>query len=197
MLVSLIAVYLWDNTIFDDFQLPVGMNRETLLHELLRETAELSLIYSDPIEVKSNLKYYSAERVALWTRLWELSTAEYNPLDNYQRTQTETTEHGHRENSTFQNSASHNSNVNNKVFGFDSDESVGKDTSTANGSGSNNGTQATQHSGTDTVTITGHGNIGVTSYQQMIEGELSARPKLDIYKYIIEDLKHNFCVMIY
>ncbi len=197
MLVSLQAVYNWDNTVLDDLIIPEGMDRTTLIHELLHETRELSLLYSEPEELKNNIKYYCQSRIAVWSRLWALATAQYNPLDNYSRTQTETTQHGHIESSEYSNTAERSATSNNRVYGFDSDSAVGKDSNSGNVEGENSGNTTIQHSGRDIVTITGQGNIGVTSYQQMIDGELNVRPKLDIYKYIITDFKEQFCIMIY
>ena len=197
MLVSLQAVYNWDNSVFDDLVIPEGMDRETLIHGLLHETRELSLLYSEPEELKTNIKYYSQSRLAVWEHLWALANAEYNPLDNYMRTQTETTQHGHKEASEYSNTAERTATSNNKVFGFDSETSVGKDSNSGNVEGENSGETTIQHSGVDIVPITAPGNTGVTSYQQMIEGEFNVRPKLDLYNYIITDFKHEFCIMIY
>ena len=197
MLISLMAVYLWDNTVLDNFTIPDGMNRNTFIHELLHETAELSLVYSEPQELKESIKNYSNSRIAIWQKLYDLSIAEYNPLENYDRAETKKIQHGHRENTTYSNTIQRNSSVNNKVYGFDSEQATGKDTSTGNGSGTDAGTNAIQHSGEDVEITRAHGNIGVTSYQQMIEGEYAVRQKLDMYKYIIEDFKHQFCICIY
>ena len=45
--------------------------------------------------------------------------------------------------------------------------------------------------------IHARGNIGVTTTQQMAEQEITLRPKLNIYEYIAESFKHEFCVMMY
>ena len=42
-----------------------------------------------------------------------------------------------------------------------------------------------------------HGNIGVTTSQQMIESELSLRAKYDIYKIIAREFEREFLVQIY
>ena len=42
-----------------------------------------------------------------------------------------------------------------------------------------------------------HGNIGVTTSQQMLEQELSVAGKLDPYQYIINDFKRRFCVLLF
>lgn len=197
MLVSLMAVYTWDNSIFDNLILPVGMDTELLEKELLRKTAELSLVYSDPTIVKAFIGQWCLTRQEVWKRLWELANENYDPLVNYDRDETEQTFYGHREDNTFQNNSSGNSNTQKNVYGFDSQESVGDNTLNTNNSSNANGTDATQHSGTDRIVKNSKGNIGVTTYQQMMKEEFEIRPKLDIYQYIIEDFKHEFCVLVY
>ena len=79
----------------------------------------------------------------------------------------------------------------------DSSESVGKDSTSTHSEGENNGQNIRQHSGSDVVVTEGEGNIGVTTYQKMMEEEMNIRPRLDIYHYIIEDIKKEFCVCVY
>lgn len=42
-----------------------------------------------------------------------------------------------------------------------------------------------------------HGNIGVTTSQQMLESELEVAPKLNIINYITESFKKRFCLLVY
>lgn len=42
-----------------------------------------------------------------------------------------------------------------------------------------------------------HGNIGVTTSQQMLEQELEVAPKLNIMNVIIESFKNRFCLLVY
>ena len=42
-----------------------------------------------------------------------------------------------------------------------------------------------------------HGNIGVTTSQQMLESELEVAPKLNINNYITESFKKRFCLLVY
>lgn len=42
-----------------------------------------------------------------------------------------------------------------------------------------------------------HGNIGVTTSQQMLESELMIAPKLNIINYITESFKKRFCLLVY
>ena len=197
MLVSLMAVYTWDDTVLDNIMLPEGMDSDILKNELLRQIGELSLLYSDPEYIKSFLGIFSRRRMPVWNKMWELANEEYNPIDNYKRTVTETTRHGHKEQIDYLDNSESDGSYNTKVFGFDSSESVGKDSASGHSEGQNSGQNIKQHSGNDVVVTEGEGNIGVTTYQKMIEEEINVRPKLDIYQFIIEDIKKEFCVCVY
>lgn len=59
------------------------------------------------------------------------------------------------------------------------------------GSSSENSHGSTLHSGRI------HGNIGVTTSQQMVTQELDLAHKLDIYHVIIQDFKKRFCIPLY
>ena len=50
---------------------------------------------------------------------------------------------------------------------------------------------------TETENTRIHGNIGVTTSQQMIESEMSLRAKYDIYKIISREFEREFLVQIY
>ena len=42
-----------------------------------------------------------------------------------------------------------------------------------------------------------HGNVGVTTSQQMLEQEIVIAPKLNVYNYIIESFRQRFCLLVY
>ena len=42
-----------------------------------------------------------------------------------------------------------------------------------------------------------HGNIGVTTSQQMLESELEIAPKLNVVNYIVTSFKQRFCLLVY
>ena len=197
MLVSLLAVYNHDNTVLDGLEIPEEMERDTLISKLLFETAELTLVYSNPGTLKEMIEYWSLTRIEIWNNLWNLAHEEYDPLVNYDRTETERVAHGKRVEIRYHDEKDGSVTTNNKVFGFNSNESVGKDsTQTTNGLDTD-GSNTEINSGTDVTSKTSKGNIGVTTYQQMMKEELEMRPKLDIYTYIIEEFKHQFCVLVY
>lgn len=71
------------------------------------------------------------------------------------------------------------------------------------GSSTHSGTQSGSDSYNDTITESvthvnrTHGNIGVTTVAQMIEGELETYPKINIIDYIVDSFKKRFCLLVY
>ena len=57
----------------------------------------------------------------------------------------------------------------------------------------------TDSSGTNSTTHSGrvHGNIGVRSGQELVEQEIALAPKVDLYNYIVEDVKSRFCIPVW
>ena len=131
-----------------------------------------------------------------WKKLYNVLSAEYNPLNNYNMHETETPnltdtetpnitrdrEEKNDVNITTTGSQSQNDNI----YGFNSATAVptgntsGNNTATTTADGDTNKTETTEHeTGTRTHTHTGTrtlirtGNIGVTTSQQMLESEIA------------------------
>ena len=68
-------------------------------------------------------------------------------------------------------------------------------TNTGSGSDKTQTDYGKQRTETENTRI--HGNIGVTTSQQMIESEISLRAKYDIYKIISREFEREFLVQIY
>lgn len=191
------AIYDYDDSVLDGLELPDDMDRTTLIKELLINTAELSVIYSDPEFLKDMIEYWSLSRIEVWNKLWELAREEYDPLVNYDRTETERLAHGKRIEVRYHDEKDASGDTNNKVAGFNSVEQVDKSSSSTSYGIDTDGSNTEINSGTDVTSKTSKGNIGVTTYQQMMKEELEMRPRLNMYTYIIEEFKHQFCVLVY
>lgn len=182
MLISILAVYNHDNTIFDDFSIPADMNKPVLIKLLLQKLAELSLVYSAPDVLKEMIGVWSQTRKPIWEHLYNLAVTDYNPIENYNKSETKGTGRSGGRNG--------NNKKQNYNYGFNEAEKRAHhdDTEEEYSDTFNEAGQENTHT---------QGNIGVTTTQQMIEQELNIRPKLDIYNFIIEEFKSEFCIMIY
>lgn len=119
-----------------------------------------------------------------WKRLWETNVAEYNPIHNYDMSETrvlDRDDHGREDSGeTTSDTTTHGKTNNNlhTVFGMNSDgtgKPADSDSSTEGGTTSNSGSREFGRGTTDTrdetETITRAGNIGVTTSQQMLKSE--------------------------
>lgn len=232
-LLTVMGLYNYDNTIFDNLMLPDGVDKPTLVDNIILETAELECIYPTPVFLKTAIGLWSNVQFLTWDRVYTAMNLEYNPIENYDRQETETTTgtraHSGRDTTTrsgtvsetgsttasTQGTASESGTTTNKIAGFDSTTLVDHDSSTGSNtrqasdsstgsstrSGTDSSTQELTHgeqiadSGSRTSRI--HGNIGVTTSQQMLQSELDLAPNLNIYQYITADFRKRFCVEVY
>lgn len=191
-LLSVMGLYRADPDLFSEMVLPPALNRETLVNNLVMELAEVNTIISDPTVMKLSIGHWSQARVDVWTHMWETTQYDYNPIwnkDGYYK-ETETRDlagsldgtSGTDETRTDKRSAYDSSAFQNADQSIlDSDSTVHNDS-------------------TDTGTIERerieHGNIGVTTTQQMIQEERDIA-EFNIYAFIIDEFKRRFCIMVY
>ena len=85
---SPLGLYRWDETIFDLMQIPEALDKPTLIDNLLAETAELEVLYPNPVVLKNLVGVWSAKQIDIWNRLYATTQYEYNPIENYNRYET-------------------------------------------------------------------------------------------------------------
>lgn len=91
---SPLGLYNWDQTIFDLMQIPEELDKDTLVDNLLAETAELEVLYPNPVVFKNLVGVWSAKQIDIWNKLYATTQYEYNPIENYNRYETGTTGSG-------------------------------------------------------------------------------------------------------
>lgn len=85
---STLGLYEWDSTLFDLMQIPSALDKDTLVKNLLAETAELEVLYPNPVVFKNLIGVWSAKNLDVWERLYATTQYEYNPIENYDRQET-------------------------------------------------------------------------------------------------------------
>lgn len=85
---SPLGLYNWDHTVFDLMQIPEALDKDTLVDNLLAETAELEVLYPNPVVFKNLVGVWSAKQIDIWNRLYTTTQYEYNPIENYNRYET-------------------------------------------------------------------------------------------------------------
>lgn len=166
---TLLGLHNWDSSILDGLDAPEGVDKSTLINNLLRECAELEVLYPQPETLKFFIGEWAKERLPVWTRLAKTLTFEYDPISNYDRKEEWTDEA--------------NGNTESLTAGFNSTEANVPEGKTLASSGS-------------TRTGRAYGNIGVTTTQKMIEEERKVS-RFDMNDVIIQEFKNTFCLLIY
>lgn len=176
---SVYGLYQYDNSLFDDLHIPEGMNKETLVDNILLECAELETIYPALPFLKIAIGKWSDKELPVWEKLYETTQYEYDPIYNkdahYTETETETRDlHGSSsqtassqstETRNLQNSKTTNltdqltndlaasKTDTNKVSAYDSNTYQNREQTES--SATDTGTATTTHTGTETIKDTG------------------------------------------
>lgn len=190
---TLYGMYQYDPTLFDGVILPEGMDKTLMVNQIIRQSGDLFPYYQVPPQVKSAITEWFTRRKDNFAKLWQGFTAEYNPIENYDRQEdsTETPNITH----TLSNSGQDASTNEADVQGYNGTDYVPNSRTKSSGTSSTNGTDT--ESGTRTYTSRIHGNIGVTTSAQMLEGELNLRRSLDIYALIAEEFENDNLIQVY
>lgn len=204
-LLSILGLYHADPTIFDNMILPTGMNRQDVIDAIIQECSELEILYSSPYSMKLMIGIWARREQTTFERVYRAEQAEYNPIENYDRHQTDTRETEHSGNDVTNGTSSDSATVNNsnlhKYAAFDAGTLQDQTQDTQNGTSS--GSQTAQNTLThgekigETFTSYIHGNIGVTTSQQMLASELELAPKINTINYIVNSFKMRFCILVY
>lgn len=89
---SILGLYNHDNSIFDDFNVPEGMDRETAIETIFSECNDLEIIYPNPYTMKVAIKLWTKAELPIWDRMYKDTLLEYNPLWNVDATEVRTIE---------------------------------------------------------------------------------------------------------
>lgn len=178
--ISILGMYNYDDSIFEFLMIPDGIEKEYVINNILLECAELELIYPRPSVLKEAIKYWSLKMFPTWKRKYDALLIEYSPLENYDRYEDSSDEF------KIDNEQS-NTNIN-SVSAFNAEEFKNSDRSIIEGTSGS--TQYNKHNAHL------HGNIGVTTSQQMLTDEMKVAD-FNIVDIIVEDFKKRFTLLIY
>ena len=95
-IMSVMGLYNYNEHLFDSMNFPVGFSasdKQTTINNIVVECAELELLYPSWDMMKTVIGLWSALELPVWQRIYNASMLEYNPIENYNRTETETITH--------------------------------------------------------------------------------------------------------
>lgn len=239
---TLNGMYQYEPTLFEGMILPTGYDTEALFAEIMKRCGQLYPYHQIPTILKADIRLWFSRNYLNFDRIMEALTAEYDPIENYNRveswtrtpnltdkstlsgadtvkasdkdtmerdydhlketldykgTDTRETEVSAFDSSNYQPSEKVTDSRTNRQDERDTD---GKYTDTTTYGRQDKTTygkvDTITHNGTESYRSNIHGNIGVTTSQQMINSELELR-KYDIYSDIANRFEREFLVQVY
>lgn len=183
-LLTIRGMYNYHPTLFDDITIPEFWSKDTLIGVILRETDEREVLYSNPAVMETAIMHWGNSNLGQWQRLAKALQVEYEPLENFNR---------HEE---------YTDTSTDKGTGKSTAESTGKSTGYNSGSlvvtdgaeSSANTDTLTEHMSAHTGRL--HGNIGVTTSQQMLQSEIDLR-KYNWYNEVAKEFANTFTLGVW
>lgn len=186
--------------LFSELTLPEGLDKQTLTDNILLEGGEFETVYSDPNALRNYIGIWARREADTFKRWVDALAIEYAPLENYDRHEdwTDTLDSDGTSRTTGTNDTSTSGTATTDVSAYDSTGYQPKEKMTTSETIDNdtteNNTSTLDNTGRHTGRI--HGNIGVTTSQQMLESELDLG-YWNIYSRITDMFLKEFCIMIY
>ena len=87
VLLSVIGLYNYDNTLFDPMLVPSGVDKDVLIDNIFMEAGELPVLYPDVDIFKRFLLSWSTRKMPQWERLKRVIETQYDIIRNYDRTE--------------------------------------------------------------------------------------------------------------
>ena len=226
----------YNNDLFGLLNLPPGIDKHTLVNNIMLRGGEFEVVYSNPDFYKSAIGLWSNKHYRTFEKWINALTIDYNPLENYDRmeewsdagsrintgtvsdsgtitnTGTQSTEATGKDN--FKGSG--NSTSSDEISAYNSNSFQNDKKNTTNSSNSSETNTTNRNTRTDNLSESNsntrtdnlsektnsnrkgraHGNIGVTTSQQMLQSELDIA-KWNIYEQITDLFLSEFCIMVY
>ena len=213
-----------DDDLFSGVTLPEGIDLDTLKSNILLKGADFEVLYADPFFMKDVFSLISKKWYRTFEKWVDALAIEYAPLENYDRNEdyTDVTDKNistlaSRDNGntrTFNNTDERTADLtttsNEEVSAYDSSTYQPSKKTTVE----EDGTDTMMHTGTvedefgeissgseeedNTFTHSGriHGNVGVTTSQQMLEAELKIA-EWNLYEHITDVFLSETVIPIY
>ena len=170
---TLIGLYNFDNTLFDNMVLPEQLDFETVKNSLLMTCAEFEPLYASADALKTAIEYWSKGKLHSWNKIANALFHEYNPFINFTRDEVRTTE------SEFENDSI------NSVSAWNENSMQEKDKTDSDGKSK---TVETFHS---------QGDSAMYTPTDVAKKETELRITFDLIDIIIDSFKNTLVLQIY
>ena len=215
---------MYNQTLFDLLNLPEDIDKETLVDNIILQGGEFEVLYADPVFMRQAIGTWSNKCYNTFLRWITAQNIEYNPLENYDRKEDWTDQLNKGINTSARRDSGNTRTFDNEdkrtldtttestdeVSAFDSSTYQPSQKTTT----TNDGTDTMNYSGTitdefgegtsgsekenskTTHDARSHGNVGVTTSQQMLTAEYEVA-RFNIIDQITDMFILEFCIPIY
>ena len=203
-----------DPNLLDDMMFPSGLDPDTLKAAIVQACAPFEVLIPQPVLCKQWLKCFSFRRAPVWEKLYQTTVQQYDILtdsdyteavqgsDNSKRTPDLQTARASDITTEGQNGGS--DTVEEQVSAFNSNDYANRQKQTTTLGTTNRahtgGTDTTTETGTDTTTKE-RTEDRMQKGRHTSAADLIAKERetavFDVVQYIAEDVKENFCIMVY
>ena len=188
-----------DMSIFDFLKLPEKIDKVTIENSILMDLGEYEPLWGDPLFFRNMVGVWSEKWARTFLKWSEALDIDYNPLENYDRQEewTEEEKATNTLNGTITGNTKDNGTNQQDVSAYNDTGFEPSNKNTISTSTDSISTSNSTNSGTRSNKRTGrtHGNIGVTSSQEMLVREIEVA-KFSIYQHIVDMFAKEFCLLI-
>lgn len=213
-----------NRTLFDLLNLPETLDKDTLIENILLQGGDFETLYGDPEFMRSAIGSWSNKWQRTFIKWTDALAIEYAPLENYDRIEDwDDTLNSGKKSSARRDSGNTRTFNNQDKRTLDTTQTSEEEVSAFDASTYQPSSKNTvDNDGTDTVDYSGtikdeygegtsgsetensknthsgwiHGNIGVTTSQQMLQSELELQ-KWNIYEHITDLFLEELTIMVY
>ena len=196
--ITLYSFYRWfkidNDDLFSELVIPEELDREQLVNTMLMRGGEFEVIYDNADFVKWQIGTVSKNWLPVFEKWVEALAKEYDPLENYDRKE-DWTDNTHGTSSSSANGSA-SENGTDSVSAYNSSALV---TDSGNSRQSNTNSSASGLADSNSVHSGRiHGNIGVTTNDQMLDSFMKTRSKWgNIYNHIADVLLRELIIPVY
>lgn len=202
---TLIGLYNYNPAVFANLTFPDAIDEETFIDSLLLEYGECPLIYPDYDFMKLAIGAWCRKWYANFERIATALSASYNPIHNYDKTETwtenETNENSRELTNNTDTTYSQDETTENQVSAYNEStyqpdsKSILDSDSTTNTDTSVEESENKERQNTKTGRV--YGNIGVTESSAMVQNELDLRTNQNLYHILSEMFYREFCLYVF
>lgn len=145
-----------DPQLFDDLQLPEGLNKQLCIDTIISEHGRAPLAHPDPGYMRYMIGVWSRRNFITWQKLYDTQLLQYNPLWNNDRYETETNSTQRNTNGTGTLDSTVNGTHNSKEQGTNTAQHTEKENSKTTQNATTTETRTTDKTGESISDETGH-----------------------------------------